>query len=156
MENIQQKLEKYNTAYVPGEIRSNTYNNKLRQETTLNNNIHRLHQLNQELPEDLQLNRCDIQISETLARTFHTRLKYLCRNCKKEVIFLVFLLYIKKIDNPKLDIGEQPISEKYGLTNNLYEIIISRALKHYMKQAPIPITTTTRYDHDKLIRNGGV
>lgn len=156
MENIQQKINKYQSNYVPGEIRSTKYNNKIRQQNILNNNIHRLHQLNQELPTELQLNRCDIQISETLARTFHTRLKYLCRNCKKEAIFLTFLLYIKKIDNPKLQIEEQPISEKYGLTNNLYEIIISRALKHYMKQAPIPITTTTRYDHDKLIRNGGV
>ena len=155
MKDIQHKLQKYSKSYVPGEIRSTGYDNMVRQQTNLQDNIHILHQLNQELPTELQLNRCDIQIAETLARTFNTNLKCLCRNCKKEAILLVFLIHLKKVDNPKLQIEKEPISIKYGLTNNIYNIIISRALKYYMEQAPIPITQTTDYDHDLLIRNGG-
>ena len=155
MTDINHLLKKYSKSYVPGEERSSEYDNMIRQKITLNDNIHLLHTLNQELPKELQLNRCDIRIAETLAGIFNTNLKCLCRNCKKEVIFLVFLLYIRKVDNPKLQIENEPISEKYGLTNNIYELIISRALKYYMEQVPIPITTTTDYDHDLLIRNGG-
>ena len=156
MTHIQKLLDKYNAQYVPGEERSNQYDNMIRQKNTLNQNIHLLHTINQELPPELQLNRCDIRIAETLAKTFHTHLKCLCRNCKKEVIFLVFLLHIQKVDKPGLQIEKEPISQKYGLTNNIYELIISRTLKYYMEQAPIPITTTTDYDHDLLIRNGGL
>ena len=155
MKNIHKLLRKYNQTHVPYEKTSPQYDNMIRQKNILQENIHILHQINQELPPKLQLNRCDIQIAETLARTFHTNLKCLCRNCKKETIFLVFLLYIKKVDNPKLQIEKEPISQKYGLTNNIYNIIISRTLKYYMEQVPIPITTTTQYDHDLLIRNGG-
>ena len=156
MKNIEHLIEKYQTQYVPGEKRSNNYDNMIRQKNLLNDNIQLLHQINQELPPELQLNKCDIRIAETLAKTFHTQLKCLCRNCKKEVIYLVFLLHIQKVDKPGLQIENEPISQKYGLTNNIYELIISRTLKYYMEQAPIPITTTTDYDHELLIRNGGV
>ena len=155
MTDITYLLKKYSKSHVPYEKRSPEYDNMIRQKNILNENIHLLHELNQELPQELQLNRCDIRIAETLARTFHTNLKCLCRNCKKEVIYLVFLLYIRKVDNPKLQIENEPISIKYGLTNNIYELIISRALKYYMGKAPLPITQTTNYDHDLLIRNGG-
>lgn len=156
MKNINYLLKKYQSNYVPGEERSHEYNNMIRQKNQLNQNIHLLHTINQELPTELQLNKTEIQVAETLAKTFHTHLKCLCRNCKKEVIFLVFLLHIQKVDKPGLQIEKEPISQKYGLTNNIYELIISRTLKYYMEQAPIPITQTTDYDHELLIRNGGV
>ena len=97
MTDINHLLNKYSKNYVPGEKRSKEYDNMIRQQTTLSDNIHLLHQLNQELPLTLQLNKCDLKIAETLAKTFHGNLKTLCRNCKKEVIYLTFLFYIKKI-----------------------------------------------------------
>ena len=153
---ITQLLKKYSSNYVPGEIRSNEYDNMIRQQNTLSDNIHLLHNLNQELPLTLQLNKCDLKIGETLAKTFTGNLKSLCRNCKKEVIFLTFLFYIKKMDNPLIQIEDYTIFKNYGLTTNIYTLIISRALQYYMSNRPLPITTTTDYDHDKLIRNGGI
>lgn len=156
MTDINTLLKKYQANYVPGERRSNEYDNMIRQQNTLSDNIHLLHQLNQELPTTLTLNKCDLKIAETLAKTFTGNLKTLCRNCKKEVIFLTFLFYIKKMENPLIQLEDYTIFQKYGLTTSIYSLIISRALQHYMHTRPIPITTTTDYDHEKLIRNGGI
>ena len=126
----------------------------IKQQHILNNNIHLLHKLNQELPSELQLNRCDLRIAETLAQIFHGHLKTLCRNCKKELIYLTFIFYLRKMDNPLMQIEDHSILVEYGLNTQLYSLIISRAFKYYMEHTPIPITTTTDYDHEKLIRNG--
>ena len=156
MTNINHLLKKYSCNYVPGEKRSNEYDNMIRQKITLNDNIHLLHTLNQELPTTLQLTRCDLKIAENLVAVFNNNLKTLHKNCKTETILLVFLFYIKKLDNPKLQIEDYTILKNYGLTTQIYSLIISRALKYYMENIPIPIKTTTQYDHEKLIKNGGV
>lgn len=156
MKDINALLKKYSKNYVPGEKRSTKYDNMIRQQTTLQDNIHLLHTLNQELPDTLQLNRCDIRIAETLVAVFNTNLKTLHKNCKTETILLVFLFYLKKMENPKLQIEDYSILKNYGLTTQIYSLIISRALKYYMEHVPISIKTTTEYDHEKLIRNGGI
>ena len=154
IKNINYLLKKYST-YVPGEKRTPEYDNMKRQQRILHDNIQLLHELNNELPINLQLNRCDIRIAETLAKLFHGNLKTLCRNCKKELIYLVFIFYLKKMENPSLQIEEEPVLIEKGLNTQIYTLIISRTLKYYMEHVPIPITTTTDYDHDLLIRNGG-
>ena len=156
MTDINHLLKKYSKSYVPGEKRSSEYDNMIRQKITLNENTHLLHTLNQELPTTLQLTRCDLKIAENLVAVFNNNLKTLHKNCKTETILLVFLFYIKKLDNPKLQIEDYTILKNYGLTTQIYSLIISRALKYYMENIPIPIKTTTQYDHEKLIKNGGV
>ena len=59
------------------------------------------------------------------------------------------------MENPSLQIEEEPVLIEKGLNTQIYTLIISRTLKYYMEHVPIPITTTTDYDHDLLIRNGG-
>ena len=156
MTNITHLLKKYSKSYVPGEQRSIEYDNMIRQKITLNDNIHLLHQLNTELPETLTLNKCDLRIAENLVATFNNNLKLLHKQAKTETILLTFLFYLKKMENPKLQIEDYTILKTYGLTTPIYSLIISRAFMYYMEHVPVSITTTTQYDHEKLIKNGGV
>ena len=156
MTHIKKLLKKYEAGYVPGERRSTEYEKMIRHKNMEKNNIMLLHELNRELPETLHLNKCDLKLAETLVATFNNNLKYLHRQAKKEVILLTFLFYVKKMSNPKLQIEDYTILLNYGLTTNIYTLIISRALQYYMADKPIPITTTTDYDHDLLIRKGGL
>ena len=153
---ITQLLKKYSSNYVPGEKRSSEYDNMIRQQTTLSDNIHLLHTLNQELPIKLQLNKCDLKMVEKLLETFQGNLNYLHRQCKTETIILAFIFYIRKMENPRIQIEHYRILTERGLTTQNYSLIISRALKYHLEHRPMPITTTTNYDHDKLIRNGGI
>ena len=156
MTDINELLQKYKKNYVPGERRSTEYNKMIRHKNMQKNNIMLLHDLNRELPETLTLNKCDIKLAETLVATFNNNLKYLHRQAKTEVILLAFLFYIRKMENPKLQIEDYTILLKYGLTTSIYSLIITRVARHYMTTKPIPITTTTDYDHDLLIRKGGL
>ena len=156
MKDIQHKLQKYSKSYVPGEKRSLEYDNMIRQKNTLQDNIHLLHILNKELPETLQLNRCDIRLTETLLETFQGNLNSLHRQSKTETIILAFIFYLNKIQNPRIQVENYTILKTYGLTTQIYTIIITRVCDYYIRERPIPIKTTTDYDHEKLIRNGGV
>lgn len=153
---IKNLLRKYSKNYVPGEKRSTEYNKILRHKNMQKNNIMLLHDLNRELPETLTLNKCDLKLAEHLVATFNNNLKYLHKQTKKEVILLAFLFYIKKMENPKLQIEDYTILLNYGLTTSIYSLIITRVARHYMTTKPVQITTTTDYDHDLLIRKGGV
>lgn len=155
MKNIQQKIDHYNKKYVPGEKRSRTYDNKIHQEKTLQENIKLLHDLNRELPETLQLNRCDLRLAEHLVKVFNNNLKYLLRQGKTETILLTFIFYLRKMENPHIKIEDYTILRKYGLNNNNYSLIISRVCMYYMMNTPLSINETTKYDHDLLLRNNG-
>ena len=156
MKNIEYLLKKYSCNYVPGEKRTSGYDNMMKQKAKLEDNITLLHQLNQELPTNLQLNKCDLRIAETLVKRFNGHLKTLHNNVKKEAIFLSFLFYLNKMETPILQIEDYAIFRKYGLTTNIYSLIITRVCDAYIRERPLPIETTTDYDHEKLIRNGGI
>ena len=155
MTNIKQLLQKYEANYVPGERRSNEYDNMIRQQNTLSDNIHLLHNLNQELPLTLQLNKCDLRLAEHLVKVFNNNLKYLLRQGKTETILLAFIFYLRKMENPLIKIEDYTILRKYGLNNNNYSLIISRVCMYYMMNTPLSINETTKYDHDLLLRNNG-
>lgn len=156
MKNINHLLHKYQPQYIPGEERSAEYDNMIKQKNKLKDNIQLLHTLNQELPKTLTLNKCDLRIAETLVKRFHRQLKNLHNNAKKEAILLSFLFYLNKMENPVIQIEDYTIFRKYGLTTSIYSLIITRVCDTYIRERPIPITQTTRYDHDLLIRNGGL
>jgi hypothetical protein len=156
MTDITQLLKKYSKSYVPGEERSTEYDNMIKQKNILQDNIQLLHELNQELPETLTLNKWDLRIAETLVKRFHGHLKILHKQAKKEAIYLTFLFYLNKMENPLIQIEDYTIFRKYGLTTSIYSLIITRVCDTYIRERPIPITQTTNYDHDLLIRNGGI
>ena len=152
---INQQLEEYNKTYVPGEKRSTEYDTKIQKEKRLEENLQLLDDLNRELPETLQLNRCDLQLAEHLVKVFNNNLKYLLRQGKTETILLAFLFYLRKMENPHIKIEDYTILRKYGLNNNNYSLIISRVCMYYMIHTPIQPTETKQYDHDLLLRNNG-
>ena len=156
MKNIEYLLKKYSCNYVPGEKRSKEYDNMIHRKTTLQDNIHLLHCLNQELPTTLQLNQCDLRLIETLLVKFQGNLNSLHRQSKTEVILLAFLFYLNKMQNPRIQVENYTIFKKYGLTTQIYTVIITRVCDAYIRERPLPIETTTDYNHDKLIRNGGI
>jgi len=156
MKNIDKLLKKYSKNYVPYEERSPEYDNMIKQKNKLQDNIQLLHELNQDLPTNLQLNKCDIRIAETLVKRFNGRLKILHKQAKKEAIYLSFIFYLNKMENPLIQIEDYTIFRKYGLNTQIYSLIITRVCDNYIRERPIPITTTTDYDHDLLIRNGGI
>ena len=155
MTDINHLLKKYSKSYVPGEKRSQQYNNMIHHQKTLQENIMLLDELNREVPETLQLNKCEIKILENLLKVFNNNLKYLHRKCKTEVILLVLIFYIKKMDNPIIKIEDYKYLKNKGVNLTNYSLIISRLAMYYMVNSPIHPTETTKYNHDLLLKNNG-
>ena len=156
MKNIQHKLKKYQSSYVPGEKRSTEYDNMIHRKKNLKENITLLHQLNQELPEQLKLNRCDIIILENLLTGLNGQLKTLNRRLSNKQIILIFIFYLNKIEKPKIQIEDYRILKNNQINIYNYSLTISRLCMYLMQTQPIHPIPTTDYDHDLLIRNGGL
>ena len=156
MKNIQHKLKKYKKPYVPGEKRSPKYDNMIHRKKNLKENITLLHTLNQELPETLQLNRCDIIILENLLTGLNGQLKSLNRRLSTKQIVLIFIFYINKIEKPQIRIEDYRILKNNHINIYNYSLTISRLCMYLMQTQPLHPIPTTDYDHDLLIRNGGL
>ena len=52
-------------------------------------------------------------------------------------------------------LNDYKITGKYGLTDNIFEIIVCRLCEYYMQRTPIVLVGSTDYDHDILCRNEG-
>lgn len=154
MTDIKQLLATYESSYVPGEKRSNKYNNRKKIEAKIRSRIRLLHQLLQVLPESLLLNKDQVMLCENLVKTF-INFKYLHRQASEETILLAFIFYQLKLDKPGIKIEKYTISHKYKLTTSVYVNIVSRIANYYMLNSPLNIKQTTAYDHDLLIKNGG-
>jgi len=86
---------------------------------------------------------------------YHADFKNLHGQAKKEVIILVFIFYVKKIDNPKVNLNNYSVSKKYGLTDPAFKLVICRMFDIFIKNSPMIFYDSTRYDHEILSRNGG-
>ena len=156
MKNIQQKLKKYKQPSVPGEKRSPEYDNMIHRKTNLKENKQLLHTLNTELPEKLQLNRCDILILENLLTGLNGNLKALNRRLSTTQIILIFLFYMNKVEKPQIRLEDYRIFKNNQINIYNYSLTISRLCMYLMQNTPVHPTLTTDYDHDLLIRNGGI
>ena len=75
---------------------------------------------------------------------------------KKEAIILSFIFYIKKLEVASIRLGDYGVlSQRYGLTNDIFELVVCRLAAYYMSKAPIVPRVTTDYDHEILSKNGG-
>lgn len=75
-------------------------------------------------------------------------------NCKKEVIILALIWYVAKINTPKRQLKEYSFPKKYGLTDNIFELIMCRIVQRLLSEAPIIPKSTKKYDNDILYRKG--
>lgn len=156
MKNIQYKINKYQSNYVPGECRSKDYNEKIALEQKLHKRQQILSDLIQEIHEKIHLTDDEKILADNLIRTFNPNFKYLHRQLTDEAIILSFIIYQKKLINPSLRCGKYSICKKHGLSESAYTTIITRIAQYYMLNSPINIRQTTRYNHDYLIKNNGV
>lgn len=156
MNDIQNLLQKYNKSYVPGEKRSKEYDNMMHRKTKLQHNIKLLHQLNQELPDTLKLNKCDIIILTNLLKVLNGQLKGLNRRLSTTQIILIFIFYINKIEKPQIRIEDYRIFKNNKINIYNYSLTISRLCMYLMKNNSLRPIQTTDYDHDLLVRNGGI
>ena len=91
-----------------------------------------------------------------LIDTFGKNFKLLHGNAKKEAIILSFIFYIKKLEIASIRLNDYTfLSKRYGLTSDIFEIVICRLCNYYMSRMPIVPSVTTKYDHEILSKNGG-
>ena len=90
-----------------------------------------------------------------IVRKFGNNFKMLHGQAKTETIILAFIFYIKINEVGRVRLNDYKITGKYGLTDNVFEIIVCRLCEYYMQRMPIFPVGSTDYDHEILSRNGG-
>lgn len=90
-----------------------------------------------------------------LVNHFSNDFKMLHGQAKTETIILAFIFYIKINEVGRARLKNYKITGKYGLTDNIFEIIVCRLCEYYMQRTPIVPVGSTNYDHEILSRNGG-
>ena len=152
MTDYEKLLNKYEK-YVPGEKRSLEYDNKIRLESRLKNRMLIVDELTLEA-KYLLLTNSQKETVKYLVKLFNTDFKSLHRQAKDETIILAFMFYLKKLDNPKIQLKDYRISKKYNLTNTIFELILCRITNYFMLTSPQFITQSMRDNHDEMIRTG--
>lgn len=152
VESTTKLLKKYESNYVPGEKRTPDQE--------------KIHKQKQRLTEKHTL--CDEILNETkfLIFTEHQKqhihylidkfqdFKELHGKCSKEATILTFIFYVAKIKDPKLQLCNYRVSTKYGLTDNIFELILCRIVQKLLSESKIVPVGTTKYNHDLLYRTG--
>ena len=154
----------YEKPYVPGEIRSKETNKKLRDEKKRKDRHLIFDELCLELFDDfdelcleaktLTLSPNQKKLVRYLIDEFSDDFKQLHHTAKKETIILGFMFYVKKIENSKIKLQHYRICTKYGLTDQVFEIIVCRLLEDFMKRVPIVPRSHKIDEHESLIREG--
>ena len=154
MTHIQKLLDKYQSSYVPGEIRSKQYNTRIQKQHKYKNRINTLNTINKELPYSIKLNKSEKEVTASIIETFNEDLKYLHRQATEEQIILSIIYTIKKRIKPELTLNKDkyPIFTRYRLTYPMLTTILSRLCNYYMLHNPQVIRQTTRYDHEILYK----
>ena len=151
---IEYLLKKYNKSYVPGEKQFSETNKLLKR------NQRRI--MKHEICEDLffecdflNLSKVQKNFVHYLIDRFSDDFKKLHGKAKNEAIILAFIFYVKKLDNPRLNVENYSISKRYGLTNNVFILVVCRICDDFIKNSPIIHIESTDFDHEILSRNGG-
>ena len=152
MTDIKKLLDKYSSPYVPGEIRSNNYNKKIKTESRYKNRLLLLDELNNELPYSIKLHKHEKEIIQSILKVFQNDLKILNRQATEEQIILTIIYTIKKRVQPGLKIEDYKIFKKYNLTNSMLITILCKLNNYYMATHPLIIHETIDYDHEILYK----
>ena len=132
MTDIEKLLETYESPYVPGEIRSNEYNRKIKNNSKLKHRILVLDSLNNELPDNIKLQKHEKELIIGVLKVFKFNFKDIHRQASEEAILLSIIFHVKKRVKPNLQLEDYPIFDKYGLTNPMLVTILTRLLNYYM------------------------
>lgn len=103
----------------------------------------------------LRLSKYEQERVKFIVKTFGNNFEILHGQANSDTIILAFIFYIKINEMGRARLKDYKITSKYGLTDNIFELIVCRLCEYYMKRMPIIPFGSTDYDHDILSRNGG-
>ena len=154
----------YEKPYVKGEIRSKETNRKVRYEQKRKNRHLIFDELCLELFNDfdelcLEAKTLILSVNQKklvryLIDEFSSNFKQLHHTASEKCIILAFMFYVKKIENSKIKLQSYRVSKKYGLTDQVFEIIVCRLLENFMQRIPIVPRNHTIDEHEILVREG--
>lgn len=154
----------YEKPYVKGERRSKETNRNLRHEQKRKNRHLIFDELCLELFNDfdelcleaktLILSPDQKKLVRYLIDEFSSKFKQLHHTASEKCIILAFMFYVKKVENSKIKLQSYRITKKYGLTDQVFEIIVCRLLESFMKKIPIVPRAHKVDEHDILVREG--
>ena len=153
MTDYKKLLEKYENKYVPGEERSSEYHHKIRLEAKLKNRMLLVDQLCLEAKYFVITNTQKERV-KYLVKIFNNDFKYLHRRVSDETIILAFIVFVKKLETPKLQLKNYSITKKYNLTDAIFELIICRILDYFMMNSDLFIEESLVDNYEDLL-NGG-
>ena len=151
METIEDKITRYKKGYVNGEVRSNEYEARIKQEKRLNMKLDLADTMFNEL--NFQFSNHQKEHVKELIREFpnfqelHTKATY-------EEIILSMIFYVKSLESYKTRLN-QPLIDKF--TDNpkypqIFEIIMWKITLHYLEKQPILPREPKNIDHNILYK----
>ena len=156
---IEDKIRLYDNAYVNGEVRSNSYEARVKQEKRLNAKLDLADTLFNEV--SFPFNNNQKEHVKELIRLFKN-FKELHSKATNEEVILSFIFYVKALETKETLIntlnGQKTIRtliedfEKQINFNNTFEIISWKITMHYISSAPILPTEPEHLDHNLLYK----
>jgi len=158
MSNVNYLVNKYDKQRMPYENRGKAYDKqRKRDERQKELEVITTELLNEcQSYKKLQLTTFQELRVRFLVNHFGNDFKMLHGQAKTKTIILAFIFYIKINEVGRARLNDYKITGKYGLTNNIFEIIVCRLCEYYMQRMPIAPVGSTDYDHELLSKNGGV
>ena len=153
MTNYEKLLNKYEKSYVKGEVRSNEYDHQIKLQSKLKHRMLLVDQIALE-SKYLLLTHSQKDTVKFLVKTFNNNFKDLHRQASDETIILAFMFYLKKLETPKIQLKNYRITQKYRLTDTIFELILCRVTDYFMTTSPLCIQESLRDNHDEIIRTG--
>ena len=154
MQDIQQKLDKYNAPYVPGEKRSKEYEREQWEKQTLKRRLRIAKSLKYEA-KYLLINDIHMEQVQYLISIFNDKFKELHKRASDETIILTFIFYTVRLSDSRINLNNYRISKKYHLTDQVFSLIIIRMFHIMMQNQPVTPRLTTKYDHEMLYETHG-
>ena len=132
----------------PSEKRSSEYNKRLKR-TQYNRHRHLiLDELLIEIPHHYTTS--EIESIRYLIDRFNDNFKDFHRQSSNETIILAFLMIYWKQKNPKLKVSELPISRKYDLNKDKFELIQNRLIFQLMRTTELTYSQAKYVNHEYL------
>jgi hypothetical protein len=132
----------------PAEKRSPEYNKQLKR-TQYNRHRHLiLDELLTEIPHHYTTS--EIESIRYLIDRFNDNFKDFHRQSSNETIILAFMMIYWKQKNPKLKVSELPISRKYDLNKDKFELIQNRLIFQLMRTTELTYSQAKYVNHEYL------
>ena len=150
---IEYLIEKYDKPYVSGERHSSMTDVLLKR----NQRMFEKHSICDDLIGEccFHFNSSQRDFVHYLIDCLGSDFKKLHGRASKESIILAFIFYVKKIEDSRVSIDNYSICKRYGLTDDVFILVVCRICDYFVKSAPVKNYASTRYDHDILSKNGG-